>query len=151
MTQYLTREGLEKIKKELDYLENTKRKEVAEKLKHTAAFGDLSENAAYDEAKESQSFLESRILELKKIISDVRIIEKNNSEKVQIGSTVLLSAEGQKEEFQIVGTEEADIFKGRISYLSPLGKLLLGKIKGEKAVLRTPDGGNLGYEILEIK
>jgi len=150
MTEYLTPEGLEKLKKELDYLGNVKRKEIAERIKHTASFGDLKENAAYDEAKEAQGFLESRILELRRIISAAKIIEKNNAGKIQIGSIVLLMSSNKKEEFQIVDSNEADITKNKISYQSPLGKILLGKTKGSKVILKAPSGESK-YKILEIK
>ncbi len=150
MLKYLTPEGLEKLKKELDYLENVKRKEVAEKLKHSVSFGDISENAAYDEAKEAQGFLEGRISEIKGIISTAKLIEKKNTKEVQIGSTVLLCSDNKKEEFRIVGPEEADIFNGKISYQSPLGKILLGKNKGSKVSIKTLEG-EIEYKILEIK
>lgn len=150
MTKYLTPQGFEKFKKELNYLENVKRKEIAERLKHAVSFGDLSENAAYDEAKEAQGFLEGRILELKKIISTAELIKKKNTEKIQVGSTVLLCSNNKKEEFQIVGPDETDISNGKISYKSPLGKIILGKTKGSKVIIETPLG-KTEYEILEIK
>lgn len=150
MAQYLTREGLEKLKKELDNLEKVGRKEVAEKLKQAISFGDLSENAAYDEAREALGFLESKISELKGIISSAKTIEKNQKKEVQAGSVVLLSSEGKEEEYQIVGPEEADVFNGKISYQSPLGKILLGKNSGEMICLKIPDG-KIEYKILEIK
>lgn len=150
MTRYLTPEGLEKLKKELDYLKNVKRKEIAERIKHTAAFGDLKENAAYDEAKEAQGFLERRISELREIISTAKLIEKNNTGEIQIGSTVLLESNNKKEEFQIVDPDEADIANNKISYQSPLGKIILGKTKGSKVTLKTLSG-KIEYNILEIK
>ncbi|MFH1181043.1 MAG: transcription elongation factor GreA [bacterium] len=154
MTKYLTAEGLEKLKKELDHLEKVERREISEKIRQTAAFGDLKENFAYHEAKDAQGFLEGRIRELKGVIAGAKVIEKNRSGKVQAGSIVLLdSSDGQregKEEFQIVGPEEADIFKGKISYQSPLGAALLGKTKGDKAVIKSSDG-IIEYKILEIK
>lgn len=150
MARYLTPEGLEKLKKELDYLKNVKRKEIAKRIKHTAAFGDLKENAAYDEAKDAQGFLESRISELRGIISTAQLIEKNNTGRIQVGSTVLLNSGNNKEEFQIVDPDEADIANNKISYQSPLGKIILGKIKGSKVILKTPSG-KIEYKILEIK
>lgn len=151
MTKYLTPEGLEKLKKEFDYLCGAKRREVAEKLKHSVGFGDLSENAAYDEAKESQGFLEARISKLREIISQAKIIEKKeNQGKIDIGCKVFLSSDGQNQEFQIVGPEEADILKGRISFQSPLGKLLLGRKQGETITLETL-AGKTKYKILKIE
>jgi transcription elongation factor GreA len=150
MTNYLTPEGLEKLKKELDYLKNIKRKEIAERLRYTVSFGDLKENAAYDEAKEAQGFLEGRILELRGLISTAKLIEKNYTREVQIGSTVLLCSNNKKEEFQVVGFAEADVFNRKISYQSPLGKIILGKTKGDKVIIKTPKG-EIEYKILEIK
>ncbi len=151
MSQYLTPEGLEKLKNELARLESEGRKEAAEKMRQAISFGDISENAAYDDARESQSFLESKIAELKGIIASAKIIEKNCTKKVvEIGCTVLLLSGGKKQEFQIVGSKEADVLAGKISNLSPLGKMLLGKEKGSKICLNTP-AGKSEYEILEIK
>ena len=150
MTKYLTPGGFENLKRELNHLVNVKRKEMAERLKHAASFGDLKENAAYDEAKEAQGFLECRISELKEIINSAKLIEKNQTKEVRIGSVVLLTSGRKKEEFQIVGPEEADIFCGKISYQSPLGKILLERTKGDKVILKTP-GGKTEYKILEIK
>lgn len=149
MTRHLTPEGLEKLKKEMGYLENVKRKEIAGRIKHAAAFGDLKENAAYDEAKEAQGFLESRILELRVIISTAKLIHKDNTGKIQIGSTVLLNFADEKEKFQIVDPDEADVANNKISYQSPLGKIIIGKTKGSKVMLKTPSG-KIEYKILEI-
>jgi transcription elongation factor GreA len=150
MAKYLTKDGLDNLRKELERLEKVERREVAERLKHAISFGDISENAAYDEAKEALGMLEGKILELKATICSAKIIEKNGAKGVQIGSLVSLSSGGKKEEFQIVGPEEADVFKGKISYQSPLGKILIGREKGEKVVLKTP-GGQVNYEIISIK
>lgn len=150
MEKYLTPEGLDKFKKELDYLENIKRKEISERLRHTSSFGDLKENAAYHEAKESQSFLEGRVLKLKEIISTAKLVEKKHIKEVQIGSTVLLDINKQKEEFQIVDPAEADVFNKKISHQSPLGKIILGKKKGDKVIVKTPEG-KVEYKILGIK
>lgn len=150
MIKYLTPDGLDNLKKELEYCEKFKRKEVAEKLEHALSFGDISENAAYDEAKEALSFLEGKILELKEIISSAKLIKKNGQGGVQMGSVVLVCSGNKKEEFQIVGQEEADVFKGKISYQSPLGKILIGKAKGSKVIVKTP-GGETEYRIVDIK
>jgi len=149
MENYLTKEGLEKLKKELDYLKKTKRKEIVENLRHAASFGDLSENFAYQQAKEDQAFLESRILELEEKIKNVKIIKKGLSNKVTIGSTVFLSLDGKKEHFQIVGPEETDPFQGKISYESPLGKALLGKSIGQ--IIEVEGTEKNKYKIVDIK
>ena len=150
MPKYLTPEGFEKMKKELEYLEKVKRKEVSEKIKYTASQGDLSENAGYDAAKEEQGFVEGRIKELKDIIAQAKVIEKKESGKVQIGSFVVLNSDEGKNKFQIVSPEEADILKGKLSFESPLGAALLNKKKGDIVKIDTP-GGLKEYKINEIK
>lgn len=150
MKKQLTKEGLEKMQKELDYLEKTKRKEVSEKIRHAASYGDLKENAGYTEAKDEQAFLEGRIKELKNILSQAEIIEKKAGDLVQVGSKVVLETKNGQEEFQIVGREEADVFQGRISFESLLGKALLNKKKGERVKIPTPKG-ETEYLIKEVK
>jgi transcription elongation factor GreA len=149
MTKYLTAEGLAKLKKELDYLKNTKRKEVSEQISFSASFGDLKENAAYDTAKEEQGFVEGRIAELEQVLNQAKVLKKNAAGSVQLGSVVLVSSHNKKEKFQIVEPEEADIDTGKISYKSPLGGILLGKKKGAKVEIDAP-GGRIGYQIVEI-
>jgi transcription elongation factor GreA len=149
MTKYLTQEGLEKLKKELEYLKNTKRKEVSEKISFSASFGDLKENAAYDTAKEEQGFVEGRIAELEQTLNQAKVLKKNAAGMVQLGSVVLVSSQNKKEKFQIVEPEEADIDQGKISYKSPLGGVLFGKRKGAKVEILAPDG-KIGYQIIEI-
>lgn len=144
-----TAEGLEKLKKELEYLKTTKRKEIAERLKQAIAFGDLTENAAYHEAKESQGFLEGRILELTEIIREARIIQKSASGRIALGSKVLLEIDNEKQEFEVVGPNEANPIKGRISDNSPLGAELMGKKAGDGGELKTPSG-KTRYKVLEI-
>jgi len=145
MPKYFTLEGLEKLKKELDYLENVKRKEIAKALKIASQQGDLSENAAYEIAKEEQAFLEDRIKELRKIIAQAQIIKKKSDGRVEIGSIVELESEEGKERFQIVSPEEADISKGKISFKSPLGEKLLGKKEGKELKV-----GEIKYRILKV-
>ena len=150
MTKYLTPDGLAKLKKELEYLEKEKRKEVAERLRQAVSQGDLSENAGYDAARDEQEFVERRIKELKETIVQVKIIEKEKSNKVQIGSFVSLKSKEGKEEFQIVGSEEADVLNKRISFLSPLGEAILNKQEGETVKTNTP-GGEKEYKVVKIK
>ncbi len=145
-----TTQGLEKLKKELEYLKTTKRKEIAERLKHAVGFGDLSENAAYHEAKESQAFMEGRILELQKTIREAKIIQKKSSGIVALGSKVSLEIEGNAQEYEIVGANEADPFTGKISNSSPLGKELIGKKTGDRGEFKTP-AGKTSYKILSIQ
>lgn len=149
--RYLTPQKLKELKKELKELKTTKRKEIAERLKHTSSFGDLSENFAYQQAKEDQAFLETRIKELEEIIASAEILKNNSSEKVGVGSVVVVKniTQKQKEKFQIVDPVEADPFQNKISFNSPLGKELMGKSVGEKVKIKTQKG-TLEYEILEI-
>lgn len=147
--KYLTFQGLKDFKKELEYLEKVKRKEVSKRLREAASQGDLSENAGYDMAKEEQSFLEGRIKEIREIISQAKIIEKKENDKVEIGSFVVLEGEGEKETFQIVESEEADIFQGKISLKSPLGEAILGKRKGEVVGINTPQGEKK-YKVIDF-
>lgn len=149
MPKYLTKEGLEKFKKELEELKTVKRKEIAQRLKHAASFGDLSENAAYHQAKDDQACLEDRIKELRKIISGALVIENQKSGRVQIGSNVVLSSAEGEEKFQIVESEEADSFSGKISFQSPLGKILLEKTEGETIKFKIPNGF-VDYKIIKV-
>ncbi len=149
MIRHLTPEGLEKIKKELEYLEKIKRKEVSERIRQAASQGDLKENAGYDAAKEEQGFVEGRIKELKEIIAQAKLIEKKESNKVQIGSIVSLNSSEGEEKFQVVGPEEADILNGKISFKSPLGEAILNKKRGDTIKINTP-GGKKEYTIIEI-
>lgn len=148
----ITKEGLEERKAELNYLKTKGRKEVAEKIKIARDFGDLSENAEYDEAKLEQGQMEDRITVLENIIKNAEIIEEgDNKGHVNLGSTVkLLDKEYDEElEYKIVGSEEADPIKGLISNVSPLGQAILGAKAGETVVANTP-GGQMEFEILEI-
>ena len=156
MVKYLTKEGLDNLKAELERLEKEGRKDVAEKLKQAVSFGDISENAAYDAAREAHSMLENRISELKGTIASAKLIDPSaNSGQgkngiVQMGSMVSVFCNGKEECFCIVGPEETDVFSGKISYQSPLGKLLLGKKKGEKVIMKIPDA-SFEYKIIGIK
>ena len=157
MSKYLTPEDLEKIKKELDYLKKVKRKEIAQKLKEAIAMGDLTENAAYQETKDAQGFLEGKILELEKLIGEAKVVEKiAGAHWIQIGSTVILASQKQTksssstEKYKIVGTGQADPFKGEISMDSPLGKALLDKPEGAVVEIKTTIV-KIKYKILKIE
>lgn len=148
--KYLTKEGLEKLKQELEHLKKDERIKVAEELKEAISFGDLSENAAYDEAKENQAFLEGKIVELEKLINSAKIIEESgNKGWVQVGSFVTLDNGKGQEEYQIVGEEEANPIEKRISFKSPLGQLLIDKPKGAVVEIKTPKGV-IKYKLLKI-
>ncbi len=152
---YLTQDGLQELKEKLDYLLTVKRREVAEKIKIAREFGDLSENAEYDAAKEEQSFVESEIKELEEKIMHAVIIDSSElgSHEVFLGSTVNLLDEKYNEElcYRIVGTTEANAAENRISNESPLGAALIGRKKGERVEVSTPNGGVIVYKIIDIK
>jgi len=150
MIQYFTTEGLEKLKKELHCLKTVKIKEIAELLRHAASFGDLKENAAYDDAKEKQAFLQGKILELEDTIGNAEIMEKRHTDKIQVGSTVLVFLSGEKEKFQIVSPSQVDSLKNKISYESPLGKKLLNKKVGNKVKIELGKE-KIICEIIEIE
>ncbi|MDD3386682.1 MAG: transcription elongation factor GreA [Candidatus Pacebacteria bacterium] len=149
--KYLTQEGLDNLKKELEYMKKEGRIEVSEQLKEAISFGDLSENAAYDEAKERQSMLESKILETERLINSAKVIEKNgNKGWVTVGSYVTIKNESGEERYHIVGEEEANPIENRISFKSPLGKELMDKPKGAEIKIETPKGV-IKYKILKIE
>lgn len=152
----LTREGYQKLQDELEYLKTTKRNEVADKIRVARGFGDLSENAEYDAAKEEQAQIEERIFILEHRLKSSKIIEEDASAKkkgkvVTIGSTVkVLDVEYDEEmTYTIVGTVEANPKKNRISNESPLGSALLGNKVGAELMVDTP-GGRVAYKILEL-
>ena len=149
----LSAERLEELKKELTYLKTVREKEVADQIKEARSFGDLSENSEYDEAKNEQGKLYSRIAEIEEILSNYVVIEESeaDSDTVRIGNTiVVLDKEfGEKETYQVVGSQEADPMNGRISEESPFGKALLGKSVGADVVVDAP-AGTIRYQIVEI-
>ena len=149
--KYITIEGLEKLKKELNYLRTVKRKEIAERLREAISQGDLSENFAYQQTKEDQNFLEDKILKLENTIKQAKIIKKEKqTDKIQVGSQILVESNKEKEQFQIVGSEETDPEKNKISFESPLGKAFLNKSVGETIEIETPNG-KISYKILKIE
>ena len=154
MKKYLTPDGLEKLKKELKYLKEVRRKEVAEKLERSISFGDLSENAEYSEAKEDQAFLEGRIIELGNLIKNATIVDsKKNIGVVQIGSIISVNLVGSSKEiqkFKIVGIQEAAPSEGKISIDSPFGTAVLNKARGAMIQVDAP-GKKLQYKILKIE
>lgn len=149
----LSAERLEDLKKELTYLKTVREKEVADQIKEARSFGDLSENSEYDEAKNEQGKLYSRIAEIEEILSNYVVIEESEEahDTVRIGSTItVLDKEfGEKETYQVVGSQEADPMNGRISEESPFGKALLGKAVGDDVVVDAP-AGTIHYQIVEI-
>ena len=149
--KYLTQEGLDKLKKELEYLKKQGRIEMAEQLKEAISFGDLSENAAYDEAKENQAMLEGKITDLERLIISAKVIKENSNKGwVQIGSKVTVESDGDKETYSIVGEEEANPLEKRLSFKSPLGQALMNKPKDSTVEIKTLKGVTK-YKILNIE
>jgi len=150
----LTYEGLKKIEEELDDLKTNQRAEIAERIKVAIGFGDLSENSEYDEAKEAQAKLETKIAELEKKLRNAKVIDSDeiDTKTVQIGNIVkVLDMEFDEEiEYTIVGSTEVDLAKNRISNVSPIGSALIGAKKNETVEANTP-GGVAKYKVLEIK
>ena len=150
----LTRNGEAKLKAELDELKSVRRREIAEKIKVALSFGDLSENSEYDEAKNEQGIIESRIAEIEATLAHAQIIDDEDisTEKVGIGTIVkILDIEMEEEmEFRMVGTKEADINNGKLSDESPIGAAILGHKLSEIVDVETPSG-TLKFEILDIR
>lgn len=151
----MSQERLEDLKKELEYCETVREKEVSELIKEARSFGDLSENSEYDEAKTEQGKLYSRIAELKDLIENAEIVEKQASPVsggVTLGSRVLIHdiEEDEDEKYEVVGSQEANPMKGRISDDSPIGKALLGHVAGDIVELET-EMGLLKFEILAVE
>ncbi|MDA1060256.1 MAG: transcription elongation factor GreA [bacterium] len=150
----ITKEGLEKLKEELEELKTEKRKEVAARIKEAISYGDLSENSEYEEAKNEQAFVEGWILQLEDKIKHAKIIsERSKAKTVQLGSTVhlknLTKTRDELEIYTIVGSTEADPFEGKVSNESPVGTVLLDKQRGAKVKVVAPVG-SIEYEIVKI-
>lgn len=152
MPHYLTKEGLEKLKKELGHLKSVTRKEIIERIATAKELGDLKENAEYAEAKDDQALVESKIYDLEDKVKNAVVIEENHDDHytVTIGSTVVATSAAGKIEYTIVGSDEADPMKGRISHESPIGKAFLGKKKGDKVIVKAPKG-DFEYTVAEIR
>ena len=147
---YLSKEGLEQIRRELDELVNVRRAEIASRIHEAKEHGDITENAEYEDAKNEQAFVEGRIQSLSALIKNAVVIDETHSTThVQIGSTVTLQSDDGKEKFTIVGSAEAAPAEGRISNESPVGRALLGHKKGETVVVSVP-AGDTSYKIISI-
>lgn len=150
---YITEEGLQKLKERLDYLTKVERLEIAERIKAAREYGDLSENAEYQDSLEKQSLLEAEINELTEQIKNAKIIDdkKTKSKYIKVGSTVtILNEKKQEITYQIVGKLEADPFKGTISNESPIGQALIGKCENDIVEYEAP-GGKMKIKILSVK
>ncbi|MGI6751501.1 MAG: transcription elongation factor GreA [Anaerovoracaceae bacterium] len=149
----LTQEGYDNLVEEYDHLVSVRRKEIAERLKEAISYGDISENAEYDSAKNEQAELEERIATLEYMIRNAKIINQGeiSNDQVNVGTKVIIKdmKNGETLEYAIVGSTEADPFEGKISNESEVGKQLLGKKVGEVVDIQIPDG-MVTYEIIEI-
>lgn len=151
----ITSQGLEELKKELEKLKNIKRPKIIEAIAEARGHGDLKENAEYHAAKEEQSKIEGRIIEIKDLIARANVVDITNLEKrdnVIFGSTVCLVDLNNKEKktYKLVGKDEADMTKNYIYFRSPIGKALIGKSKKDLVTVSTPSGEK-NFEIMEVK
>ncbi|MCG0276714.1 MAG: transcription elongation factor GreA [Thermosediminibacteraceae bacterium] len=150
----LTQEGLKKLEEELEYLKSVKRKEVADRIKQAIAFGDLSENSEYDDAKNEQAFIEGKIAMLEEKLRNAKVIDDADisTEVVTLGSKVLIRDLDTDEvfEYTIVSSAEANPIEFKISNESPVGKALMGAKKGDVIDISVP-AGQVRYKIEEIK
>lgn len=150
----VTREGLQRMKEELEYKETTEKMKVAEQLKVAISYGDLSENAEYDAAKNDQAVLEQRIAELKAMIENAVVVDESkiSTDAVGFGTRVTIVYEDEpddEETYTIVGTSESDPANGKLSNESPVGAALIGAHVGETVTAQTP-GGALRIKVIEI-
>ena len=149
----MTKRGYEAVQEELKTLKQSERPAIIAAIAEARAHGDLSENAEYHAAKEKQSFIEGRILELEDAVGRAQVIDVStlSGDRIVFGATVELFDEDTEQEstYQIVGQHEADLDKGRISVLSPLARALIGKSVGDSAEVASPNGGK-SYEILKV-
>ena len=150
----LSAERLKELQEEMNYLKTVREKEVAELIKEARSFGDLSENSEYDEAKNEQGKLYSRIAQLEEILSNYVVIEEeaDRGDDIRLGSTVVVLDKefDEKETYKIVGSQEADPMNGTISEDSPFGKALMGKVAGDDVLVDAPAGA-IAYKILEVR
>lgn len=148
---YISREGLEQLRAELDEMVNVRRAEVASRISEAKEHGDITENAEYEDAKNEQAFIEGRIQTLSALIKNAVLIdEAHSTSHVQIGATVVLEGSAGRETYTIVGSTEASPADGRISNESPVGRALLGKRTGERVTVSVP-AGDLVYTVVEIR
>jgi len=151
-TKYLTDEKFKELEKELELLKTVKRKEVATNLEYARSLGDLSENAEYQEARELQATIEDRISSIENTLKTAEIVQAAHGEHVSMGSLVGVEKQGSKgiQKFKIVGSDEVNTVDGKISNLSPLGSILIGKKRGDIVTVNTPKGA-ISYKIVSVE
>jgi transcription elongation factor GreA len=138
---YVSAEGLHKLEEELEHLRTARRKEVAERIHAAMEFGDYSENSELEDAKNEQAFVEGRVLTLEQMIKNAVVIDQNgHHDKVELGSHIVVEVDGERENYTVVGSAEANPGEGRISNESPVGRALLGHRAGEKIRAVVPNG-----------
>ena len=151
----ITPEGLEKLKEELGYLENAKRREVADRIKQAREFGDIAENSEYDDAKNEQAMLEQRIASLQDRLRRAAVIDNKqlDTETVEVGAVVHVKDQksGKSQKFQIVGSAEADPTDHKLSNESPIGKALVGSKRNEVVTVETPRGPKKKLKVTKIE
>jgi transcription elongation factor GreA len=153
--ELVTPEGLEKLQKELSYLTEVRRKEVADRIRQARDFGDITENSEYDDAKTEQGLLERRISEIQRRIRNAKVVDPSeaDTDAVDLGTRVTLRVvgkEGEERTFQIVGTNESDPTSGKLSHASPVGRAVLKRRVGDKVTVATPRGAT-EYEIVNVE
>lgn len=148
----LTVEGQQKLEEELKFLETTRRRQVGERIKEAKEFGDISENSEYDDAKNEQAWVESRIIEVNQILAHATIISApKKNDKVALGSKVELSdGDGDTTMYRIVGSAEADPTNNKISNESPVGQAVIGRKKGDIVPVALPSGKTINYTVVSI-
>jgi transcription elongation factor GreA len=151
-TKYLTGEKFKEMQKELEFLKTVKRKEVATSLEYARSLGDLSENAEYQEARELQATIEDRISTIENTLKTAEIVHEAHGDHVSMGSVVGVEKAGTKgaQKFKIVGSDEVNTMEGKISNLSPLGSVLIGKKRGDAVSVHTPKGV-ISYKIVSVE
>jgi transcription elongation factor GreA len=153
--ELVTPEGLEKLQRELSYLTEVRRKEIADRIRQARDFGDISENSEYDDAKNEQYLLERRISELQRRIRNAKVVDPSEvgTDAVDLGTRVTLrvvGAKGEERTFQIVGANESDPTSGKLSHASPVGRAVLKRRVGDKVTVSTPRGST-EYEIVNVE
>ena len=149
MVQYFTKEGLKKLKEELENLKKVELRKVTKLIAEAASFGDLKENSAYHEARNTKSFLLGRIEQIESAINEAVIVEKKEDGKIQVDSEILILFGGKKEKYHIVAPGEADILKNKLSYKSPLGQKLMGQMVGVEFEYEV-NNKKMGVKILSV-
>lgn len=148
-THYMSKESLELLKEEREKIKNSTIPEIAKRIDEAKQQGDLSENAEYTQAREDMSWAQGRLLEVEQLINNAHLIVAKHSDKVSIGSSITVKANGQKKQYTIVGPQEVNPAKGLISNESPLGEAFIGHKVGDKIEVKVPSGFTT-FEIVEI-